>query len=240
MNTNNNPCAAETAAGIRPRLWIALSVEMLVLAAIIFGSAGTMMWPAGWAFLVILFGSAIPFAGSLAKLDPALMEERLKMPIQKGQPFWDKILVSFFILSMLLWMLTPGLDAIRFGWSAMPVWLQVAGGMALLACIYLHYVIMRENSYLATAVKIQADRGQKLISTGPYAIVRHPFYGAIILFLVSVGLLLGSLWALILSVVPTALLAIRCVLEERLLAIELDGYADYMRRVRYRLIPYVW
>jgi protein-S-isoprenylcysteine O-methyltransferase Ste14 len=135
--------------------------------------------------------------------------------------------------------MVPGLD-VRWGWSRVPLWLQIVGGITLLVTFYSFLVTIRHNPYLASVVRIQKERGHKVISTGPYAIVRHPFYAAAIPFFPAIGLLLGSWRAVFLSLLVIAILAYRAVNEERLLEQELEGYADYMKRVRHRLIPCVW
>ncbi len=132
------------------------------------------------------------------------------------------------------------LDAVRFRWSELPVWLQVVGGVILLCSFYLFYLTFRENSYLSPAVRIQSERGQMVISTGPYHYVRHPMYSAGLLFFLGTSLLLGSLYGLVAALVLICAIGIRAVLEERTLRQELEGYETYMAQVRYRLIPYLW
>jgi protein-S-isoprenylcysteine O-methyltransferase Ste14 len=160
--------------------------------------------------------------------------------IQRGQKGWDKLLLSVFFLLYLLWLVLIAFDAKRFAWSAVPVWLEVVGGMLICVTFYVMWLVTRENSFAAPVVKVQKERGHKVVSTGPYAFVRHPMYGGIIPLFIGTPLLLGSWWGLLFSVVLLLLLAIRAVLEERTLMAELDGYADYARRVRYRLVPRLW
>jgi protein-S-isoprenylcysteine O-methyltransferase Ste14 len=121
-----------------------------------------------------------------------------------------------------------------------PVWLRVVGAVLICVTFYVMWLVTRENSFAAPVVKVQKERGHKVVSTGPYAFVRHPMYGGIIPLFIGTPLLLGSWWGLLFSVVLLLLLAIRAVLEERTLMAELDGYADYARRVRYRLVPRLW
>jgi len=132
------------------------------------------------------------------------------------------------------------LDAVRFGWSAAPAWVQVAGGLALLLSVWIIYRTMRANSFAAPVVKIQKERGQTVVSTGPYGYVRHPMYFGAIFFFAGTSLLLGSLWGLAWVPVFAALLCIRIPIEERALRAGLPGYDDYAARVRYRLIPLIW
>src|SRR5262249_55309685 len=126
------------------------------------------------------------------------------------------------------------------GWSHVPVWTQGLGALGFLVSAYVVYLTFRENTYAAPVVKIQRERGHKVVTTGPYRYVRHPMYAGAIFFLLGTPLLLGSWYGLALAPILIAVLAVRAVLEERTLAAELEGYADYAARVRYRLIPRVW
>jgi protein-S-isoprenylcysteine O-methyltransferase Ste14 len=176
---------------------------------------------------------------ALAKRDPGLMNERLRPPIQKTQTAADKILLSILLLGIFAWLALMGLD-IRFGWSPVPVWAQAIGMLILLVGILICYLTMLENSFAAPVVKIQDERGQKVITTGPYAYVRHPMYAGAILYFAGTALLLGSWWGLASVLVFIVLLAIRTFIEEKTLRTGLRGYDDYAARVRYKLIPMVW
>jgi protein-S-isoprenylcysteine O-methyltransferase Ste14 len=133
-----------------------------------------------------------------------------------------------------------GLDAVRFGWSFVPPWVQVIGALSVLLSVWIGYRAMRENSFAAPVVKIQKDRGQTIVTTGPYRYVRHPLYGGALLFFVGMPLLLGSWWGLAVVPLLIAALGVRIQIEEKLLRTGLPGYDDYAQRVRYRLIPFVW
>lgn len=141
----------------------------------------------------------------------------------------------------ILWFIIMPLDAERFGWSPdFPVWLKVLGGLALLPALYLIERTTMENTYLSTAVRIQSERKQQVISTGVYGFVRHPLYLGCVLMMLGAPLLLGSLYGLLISLVGVAVLVIRILGEERMLAEELEGYEAYKKKVTYRLIPLVW
>ena len=144
------------------------------------------------------------------------------------------------ILLFFGWLIFISLDAVRFHWSPVPVWLQLLGAIILLCSFYLLFLTFRENSYLSTVVRIQEDRGQTVVSTGPYHTVRHPMYTAILVFAVGTSLLLGSWYGVLSGLVLMILLARRAMLEERTLRAELPGYAAYMVQVKYRLIPHIW
>ena len=136
-------------------------------------------------------------------------------------------------------MLMP-LDAVRFHWSHVSLFLQIVGAIVLIGSFPLVILTFRENAFLSPAVRIQEERGQTVISTGPYHYVRHPLYASAILFFLGTPLLLGSWYGLLFALVPIAWMAVRAVLEERVLREELPGYDAYMAQVKYRLIPYVW
>ena len=219
---------------IRTAIWIA------VMAVLLFVPAGTLRWPAGWVFLVEIgaFGTAIGLW--LARHDPALLAERMSMLVQPGQKRWDKVFMASIVVVWTAWLVLMALDAVRWRLSHMPVWAQAAGAILIALCMYLAYLTMRVNSFAAPVVKIASERGHRVVDTGPYAYVRHPMYAGAVLFFIGTPLLLGSWYGLAVAPVLTAVIALRAVLEERMLAQELPGYRDYAARVRYRLVPGVW
>lgn len=212
---------------------------VILFGILLFGSAGSFNWPAAW---VILFVNATlgPACGLwLAKTDPALLAERLRPTFQADQPAADKKFMLAFAVATLIWLIAIGLDRRAHG-SDVPVALQAAGlAMYLLSTAFIMWVF-RENSFAAPVVKVQAERHHRVISSGPYAFVRHPMYSGIMLFFVGVPLLLGSWWGVAIAPVFAVLFAIRARIEERALVDGLPDYADYAARVRYRLVPGVW
>ena len=214
--------------------------EFAVFAALLFVSAGTLLWPAGWAFMALFFGFALALVLWLAREDPELLAERISSPIQRGQPLWDKVFVAGVMLLFVAWLIVMPLDAVRFGWSEVPNWLQISGALGLVLSLYIMFLTFRENAYLALVVKLQEEKGQSVVSTGPYRYVRHPMYASMFLFFPGSALLLGSWWGLLLCAVLLSLLVWRIPLEERMLENGLAGYDEYERKVRYRLIPRVW
>jgi protein-S-isoprenylcysteine O-methyltransferase Ste14 len=205
----------------------------------LFLAAGTIDWIAGWVFLILFFGFTVALTVWLLKHDPGLLKERMTM-FRRDQKAWDKVFLPIALVGFMVWLVLMPLDAVRFGWSRVPGWLQAAGAIILLASFYLFFLTYRENPYLSPMVRIQRDRGQAVVSTGPYSYVRHPMYSGAILLIVGSALLLGSWFGLAVGLVIVVLIAIRAVLEERMLREELPGYDDYMARVRHRLIPHVW
>jgi protein-S-isoprenylcysteine O-methyltransferase Ste14 len=222
------------------KVWLTLAVEAVIFSALLFGAAGTIRWPAGWAYLIIFFVAALWITLLLARHDPALLAERMKLPVQKGQPFWDKILILPMIIAWCAWLVLMGLDAVRFRWSVMPLWLQCAGGALIVLSFWMIARVYRENPFLTAVVKIQTERGHRVISTGPYAIVRHPLYAAVLIYLPANALLLGSWYGLAGSFVLSGGLVFRTAMEDRELRRGLAGYTEYAARVRYLLIPFVW
>ena len=214
--------------------------EFAVFATLLFVCAGTLLWPAGWAFMSLFFGFALALVLWLAREDPELLAERMSSPIQRGQPLWDKMFVAAVLLLFLTWLIVMPLDAVRFGWSEVPDWLQLMGALGVVLSFYIMFLTFRENAYLALVVKLQEEKGQSVVSTGPYRYVRHPMYASMFLFFPAGALLLGSWWGLLPCAVLLGLLVWRIPLEERVLENGLAGYDEYERNVRYRLVPHIW
>jgi len=211
-----------------------------VMAIILFGPAGTIRWTGAWIFLIETFVISVVFGLWLARHDPALLKERLRPPIQKGQSIRDKIVTGLLVLLYLGWFVFMALDAVRFQWSSVPAWLQVPGALGVFVACYIGYLTLRENTFAAPVVKIQKERAHTVITSGPYRFVRHPMYAGMIFYLFFTPLLLGSWWGLLWGLVLLGLFAIRIQIEEGTLRRELQGYNEYAKRVRYRLIPGVW
>jgi len=211
-----------------------------VFALALFLAAGTVVWPTGWAFLVLFFGFTMALTRWLLRHNPGLLTERMTWIGKPNQPTWDKVFFVVMQVLFLAWLVLMPLDAVRFRWSQMEGWLHVVGAVLLLGSFYLFFLTFRENPYLSTAVRVQTERGQKVISTGPYHYVRHPMYAAMIPFIVGTTFLLGSWYGLLLGLILVIAIAFRAVREERVLQAELPGYDVYIARVKYRLIPHVW
>jgi protein-S-isoprenylcysteine O-methyltransferase Ste14 len=212
----------------------------VVFALALFLAAGTIAWPAGWTFLILFFGFVVAISLWLLRNNPGLLTERMTGVGKPGQKAWDKVWYLLANVVFFAWLVLMALDAARFHWSQFFVWLHVVGGILLLCSFYLFFLTFRENSYLSPAVRVQTDRGQTVVSTGPYRFVRHPMYAAFILYALGTTFLLGSWYGLLLGLVLVVMVARRAVLEERTLREELPGYDAYTAQVKYRLIPYVW
>ena len=214
--------------------WLVFMALLLLL------PAGSARWPQAWAFLGIFAVGSLAFGVWLMKRDPALLASRLGPLVQRGQPWWDKLFLAAFVLLWCGWLVLMALDARRWRSSDVPLPLNVVGGVLVIVGFLATLRVLRENSFAAPVVRVQAERGQRVIDTGPYFIVRHPMYACAIVYLVGMPLLLGSWYGLL--VVPLLVLAVarRAVFEERLLKENLPGYAEYMKRVRRRFMPGVW
>ena len=214
-------------------------IWIVAMGALLFAPAGTLHWPAASIYLATIGILGVAGGLWLARTDPGLLVERMRPMIQNDQPAADKKFVLAFGIAAVIWFLAIGLDH-RFHGATIPAALQALGwAMLLLATGFIMWV-MRENSFAAPVIKLQAERGHRVVCSGPYAFVRHPMYSGTILFFVGAALLLGSKWGVALSPQFAVLFAIRSRIEERALLAGLPGYADYAARVRYRLVPGLW
>jgi protein-S-isoprenylcysteine O-methyltransferase Ste14 len=211
---------------------------MVFMAALILWPAGTVAYPAGWVLIGLFVVSGLVTILWLSKHSPSLLRERMSSPLQRDQKPWDRVWLSLFVVGFFAWIAFMSWDAARTGFTAVPVWVQALGVVAIVINSIGTWWTFRENAFAAPVVKIQ--QGQQVIDTGPYAIVRHPMYASALFLLFGMPLLLGSWIGLVFSVLLSLALAWRTVHEEGTLRGELKGYDDYTARVRYRFIPLVW
>lgn len=219
--------------------WILINIVFLfTLGLSLFLAAGRIEWRLGWIFLGVITAGQIATTVLLLARSPTLLGERAWM--QKGSKLWDKVIVSLGEAGWIGTGIVAGLDA-RFGWSPrLGVELQVAGLVLIVLGFGIFLWAMASNRFFSSFVRIQADRGHIVETGGPYRYVRHPGYvGALLTYLAS-PLALASLWTFIPSALMLVLFVFRTALEDRTLQAELRGYAEYARRVRYRLLPGVW
>ena len=210
------------------------SLGVLLLAALIFLPAGTLAYPAGWRLMAILFVPMF-FAGLVMMVkSPALLKKRLQAKEKQAE---QKDVIRLSGLMFVAGFATAGLD-FRFGFSLLPDWVSYAACAAFLLGYVLYAEVLRENMWLSRTVEVQA--GQKVVSTGLYGVVRHPMYAATLLLFLSMPLVLASGMAFVIFLAYPAIIVKRIRGEEALLARELEGYSEYMQKVRYRLIPFVW
>jgi protein-S-isoprenylcysteine O-methyltransferase Ste14 len=212
-------------------------VHLCFYALLLFGGAGTLRWPAGWAFLALYAIQMLVMDLWLLRVDPDLVQERRRPGRATAAPDWDRrflIISAFFGPS---WILLMALDAGRFGWSHLPLAAALVGGVLMLLGTYLAFAGARANHFASIIVRLQPDRGHHVVDQGPYALVRHPIYAGAFLTALGAPLVLGSGWGLVGSAMLIALTGRRAVLEERFLIDQLPGYRDYARRVPWRIIP---
>ncbi len=214
-----------------------LVVTLGVMGVLLFWPAGTFDWPAAWWFAAAFIVCTLIAVAIIWRVNPEIFAARSR--IQPGTKAWDYFFIALIIGGFLLVLVVAGLD-FRNRWSAMPVWL-VATGFVLFLLGYAGSIWpVSVNRHFEPGVRIQEDRGQTVIDTGPYAIVRHPGYSAAVLLIFGMALMLGSYWALIPAVIAVFGTAVRTLFEERTLRAELPGYTAYTQRVKYRWVPGVW
>jgi protein-S-isoprenylcysteine O-methyltransferase Ste14 len=219
---------------------VAAPVGVLGFAALLLWLSGDWRWVEGWLFGLwwVCFMAAIVLW--LHYKDPALLAERLRMPGSGGESRADMAILFALKLCFLASLFVSALD-VRFGWRPhLPPWCEVCGGILLLGGSFPFFRAFTDNPYLSQLVRIQTERGQHVIDTGVYGIMRHPMYLGASLVFVGGSLLLGSLCGLLVGLVTVGLLILRILGEEKLLARDLEGYKEYLQRVRYRLVPHVW
>src|SRR5882672_9132709 len=211
----------------------------LAMAALLFVPAGTLDYWQAYVFMAVFVGGSAAITVYLAIKDPKLLERRMNVgPTAEKEPT-QKIIMVFALLGFIALLVVPALDRrFRFMWSSVPPWVSVTGDLLVALGFLLVYFVIRENSYAAST--IQVAEGQTVISTGPYAVVRHPMYAGVLPLLIGTPLALGSWWGLGALIFFMPALIWRLLDEERFLHKNLPGYTEYTRKVRYRLVPFVW
>jgi protein-S-isoprenylcysteine O-methyltransferase Ste14 len=200
--------------------------------------AGTWMWTKGWLFILVIVVASILGTLYLRRVNPDVIAARINR--HKGTKRWDRILLAIFRPTLLTISVLAALDDGRFHWLHVPWWVCGIGYGLLVAGLAGMTWAESVNRFFEPTVRIQTDRGHRVIDTGPYALVRHPGYVAACLLFMGMPLALGSLWALIPAVLSCLLLVLRTIWEDGTLREELAGYEEYTQRVRYRLLPGVW
>jgi protein-S-isoprenylcysteine O-methyltransferase Ste14 len=219
------------------KMLMQLIMLILVMGALVFAAAGTPDYWQAWLFLACYFTASLIVSTWLIRYDPALLERRMRGgPLAETEPN-QRIIMAITSLGFIAGLVVPGLDR-RFGWSDMPAAVSILGDVFHLAGWLGILIVFRANSFAAATIRVEA--GQKVVSTGPYAIVRHPMYSTALLMIFGIPVALGSWWGLLVFVALVPALAWRLIDEERVLLRDLEGYSDYRRRVRFRLIPLIW
>lgn len=207
---------------------------VVLIAPLLLLPAGTWQYHNAWLLMGLLFIPMFIAGLIMLKKDPSLLQSRLQAKEKRGE---QEIVIKLSGLMFLAGFITAGLD-FRFGWSHLPKWLIIAASAAFLLAYALYAEVLRENTWLSRTIEVQ--QGQKVVSTGLYGVVRHPMYAVTLLLFLSMPLVLGSWPAFFIFLCYPAIIIKRLLDEEKLLAKELDGYKEYMKKVKYRLIPLVW
>jgi protein-S-isoprenylcysteine O-methyltransferase Ste14 len=211
---------------------------VVTLDAILLLVAGRWDWMGAWILSGLYLGFVLLVVVWAARHSPQLLEERSRMAANVKR--WDKIIMAIYALALVALLVVAAWDAGRARWSKMPWAVQAAGVLGFIVCAIWLFWVTKTNVYLSRFARIQSDRDQQVVTTGPYRFVRHPMYAALILFTFCLTLVLGSWCALVPAAVIAVLLVIRTALEDGMLQRELAGYTEYAQRVRYRLLPGVW
>ena len=207
---------------------------VLLVGLLLFLPAGTLDWFGGWMLMAILF---VPMFGAgivMMIKNPGLLASRLDAKEKRGK---QSIVVKLSGLMFLCGFIVAGLG-VRFGWYMLPMPVCIVGAVLFIIAYMLYAEVLRENTYLSRTIEVQ--EGQKVIDTGLYGIVRHPMYSATLLLFLSMPIVLGSLWSLLIFLAYPFIIAARLKDEEKFLEEELEGYREYKKKVRYRLIPFIW
>jgi protein-S-isoprenylcysteine O-methyltransferase Ste14 len=215
---------------------VVVLLTMAVGWAIIFWGAGTLRYPAAWAYVILQLAVFLTAGVFIIRHNPEIINERGKSKVEKT---WDKYFMWLYTPQMFLLPLIAGLDY-RYDWSTVPLWLQITAFVLLIPGMALPYWAMAVNNYLLVTVRVQEERGHQVVTGGPYRFVRHPMYTGAMLSFLFTPLALGSWWALIPGGVAVAAMAYRTAMEDKTLQAELPGYQAYAEQTKYRLLPGIW
>ena len=222
---------------LNQRAWVRSALSLVVFMAMLFIPAGTLQFWPGWLYGFIFAASTTAISVYFLKHDPKLVERRMKVGPAAEQRPAQKIIMAITLAGFILLIVLPGLDY-RWHWSYMPPWLVLAANVVLALSFAICFIVLKQNSYAASTIRVEAD--QPVVSTGLYAIVRHPLYSGALLLMLVTPLALGSYWTLLVAFALIPVLMWRLLDEERFLKQNLPGYADYCRATRFRLIPLIW
>jgi protein-S-isoprenylcysteine O-methyltransferase Ste14 len=219
------------------KAWLGTMFLALAMGLLLFITAGTVRWWQAWAYLGVFFGASIAITVYLMKYDPALLRRRLSAGPTAEKETTQKIVMLIASAGFIALLAVPALDR-RFSWSSVPTWVVLAGDALAALCFYITFLVYKENPFTSATIEVAAD--QRVISTGLYAIVRHPMYAGGLLLFLGTPLALGSYRGLFAFVAAFPALIWRLLDEEKFLSRYLPGYTDYCARVRWRLIPRVF
>jgi protein-S-isoprenylcysteine O-methyltransferase Ste14 len=216
---------------------LGLAELAVIMGLLLFVSAGTLRFVEGWITLALFCGSSLAITVYLAQKDPALLARRTQAGPFAEKELSQKIIQGFATISFVSTLVVPGLDR-RFGWSHAPLLAVVAGDLLVALGFLIVFAAFKENTFTSSVIEVAVD--QRVVETGPYAVVRHPMYMGGLVLVAGLPLALGSLLGLVTFVPFAAVIVWRLLDEERFLVSQLAGYAKYREKTRYRLIPHVW
>jgi protein-S-isoprenylcysteine O-methyltransferase Ste14 len=216
---------------------LSLGMLAVVMGLLLFVTAGTTRYRQAWVYLAIFMGASLLTSLYLVRKDPALLQRRMRGgPMAEKEPT-QKVIMLLASIGFTALLVVPALDY-RFGWSSVPVLLEIAGDILVAIGFYFIFLVYKENSFASATIGLAEN--QRVISTGPYALVRHPMYASAFLYLIGTPLALGSYWGLLALAFMAPVLIWRLLDEERFLKKNLPGYEEYQKKVRHRLVPHIW
>jgi protein-S-isoprenylcysteine O-methyltransferase Ste14 len=219
------------------KAWLGFVFLAIAMGLLLFLPAGTFHYWQAWVYLAVFFGASFLMTLYLMKKDPALLERRLRGGPTAEKERAQKIIMLFASLGFIALLVVPALDY-RFRWSRVPLPMVIAGDLLTALGFYIIFLVYKENTFSSATIQVVND--QRVISTGPYAVVRHPMYAGGLLYLLGMPLALASYWGLLVFVPMVPVLLWRLSDEERFLSKNLPGYTEYCAKVRWRLIPGVF
>ena len=225
---------AKPLAGLKAKILVLFPLSFFLFAAMLMVPAGSVRYWEGWAFCAVIFLPALFGSLYFLQRSPELLERRMKF---KEKELAQRTLMDLGYIVFFAGLFVAAFDE-RFGWSAVPAWLVIVADAVVLAGWFLVFLSFRENAFAGRTIEVV--EGQHVIATGPYAVVRHPMYAGLLPIFLAMPVALGSWWALLFFFPVCAGIVPRLLDEERFLRRDLQGYSDYCRRVRYRLVPWVW
>jgi protein-S-isoprenylcysteine O-methyltransferase Ste14 len=219
------------------RAWLRQSISLPIFFALLLAPAGTLNYWQAWVYGILFAATSIGIGVYFLKHDPKAVARRMDVGPGAEQEPSQKIIMTLVLIGFVLLIVVPGFDR-RWHWSSVPAWLAILADALVVLGLLGTALVLKQNSYAAATIRVEAE--QPVVSTGLYAIVRHPMYSAALLIVVFTPLALGSYWTLLLVIPLIGALAWRLLDEERFLVRNLPGYARYRQRTRYRLVPGVW
>jgi protein-S-isoprenylcysteine O-methyltransferase Ste14 len=222
---------------LNAQAWLSLVALAVVMGLLLFVPAWTIHYWQAWVYLSIFTGASLLTTLYLMKKDPELLKRRMRGGPTAEKRRTQKLIMLCTSIGFIALLVVPALDH-RFGWSPMPLFVVIVGDVLVAIGFYFIFLVYKENTFTSATIEVAED--QKVISTGPYSIVRHPMYASALLYLVGTPLALASFWGLLPLAAMMPFLIWRLRDEESFLAGNLSGYTEYQKKVRYRLIPFIW